>query len=167
MTDTNPVEPGDVAEFEISESEMRRYLDGKVELRELLESDAELLAKRKGRAQFFIDGGHDERAVIMLEMLEELDRTDRTATLLAVEILLKLGLSDRAEEKVHALLERDAGDPDARVARAQLDLSTGRWYDAAATLQSVIDEDPEFSKPATQRASVLAQAAHERFESSR
>lgn len=158
---------GELSRFEISDAEMQRYRDGKSELYELLEMSPELLEQLRGRTQFFLDGGHDERALIMLEMLEELDRTSSVSTLLAIDVLLRLGFSDRAEEKVAHLLARDAADPEARVAKAQLELSTGRWHDAAETLAGVIDEDPDGDKPATRRAMALAHAACERFEASR
>ncbi|MEL6547243.1 MAG: hypothetical protein AAFQ82_21645, partial [Myxococcota bacterium] len=77
--------------FEVADTEVQRYLEGKVELGELLGMGAERLEQLKGRAQFYLDGGHHERALIMLEMIEELDRTDHTAKLLAVEVLLALG----------------------------------------------------------------------------
>ncbi|MEM6730092.1 MAG: tetratricopeptide repeat protein [Myxococcota bacterium] len=166
MTDTNHNDV-DVSALEVSDAEVQSYLDGTSELRDILGMNAELVAQLKGRAQFFLDGGHDERALIMLEMLEELDRTDRVPTLLAIETLLKLGLSDRAEEKVTKLLERAPEDPDALVAKAQLELSTGRWHEAARTIKRVVDGDPNAEHEATKRALVLAHAAYERFESSR
>ncbi len=163
MTDTSE----NIGEMDVTDTEVQAYLDGSSELRDILGMNAELVEQLKGRAQFFLDGGHDERALIMLEMLEELDRTDATPTLLAIETLLKLGLSDRAQEKVETLLARTPDDPDALVARAQLELSTGRWVAAAATLERVVNRDPEAKMEATKRALILAQAAYERFEAAR
>ena len=97
---------------EITTADVERWAAGKVELKDLIGLDAAELEGLQGRAQFFLDGKHDERALIMLEMLEELDRTDPLPTLLAVEVLLRLGRSDAAEEKVEALLRRRPGDPD-------------------------------------------------------
>lgn len=153
--------------YDVTDTEVQAYLEGQAELRDILGMNGDLIEQLRGRAQFFLDEGHDERALIMLEMLEELDRRDATPTLLAIETLLKLGLSDRAQEKVEALLARTPDDPDALVARAQLELSTGRWVDAAATLQRIVDRDPEAKEGATQRALVLAHAAYARFEASR
>lgn len=157
----------ELSRFDVSDGELERYWDGTLELKDLLGLDPHVIEQLKGRAQFFVDGEHDERALLMLEMLEELDRTDPTASVLAVEILLKLGLSDRAEEKVSTWLERAPEHPDVLVAKAQLELSVGRWVDAATTLEQVISADPDSERPATQRAVVLARAAHEQFERSR
>ncbi|MEM6533428.1 MAG: tetratricopeptide repeat protein [Myxococcota bacterium] len=167
MSDVNEFPEPDISAMEVSDAEVERYLNGEVELRDLLGLDTQLLEQIKGRAQFFVDGEHSERALILLEMLEELDRNDRTASLIAIEVLLREGLSDRAQAKVEMLLTRAPEDPDVLVAKAQYELAVGRWHEAAATLERVIEADPGAEAEATQRALVLAQAAHAEFEASR
>ncbi|MEL6546553.1 MAG: hypothetical protein AAFQ82_18140, partial [Myxococcota bacterium] len=63
------------------------------------------------------------------------------------------------------LLQQSPDHPDCWVAKAQLELSTGRWHEAAASIRTVVDRDPELTQESTKRAIVLAQAAYERFES--
>ena len=89
-----------------TERDLKAYDEGTTELKDLLGLEPDYLEQLEGRAQFFIDGGHHERAVMMLEMIEELDRTQKLPTLLAIDSLLALGRSDAAEEKVRGLLER-------------------------------------------------------------
>ena len=93
-------------DHQLTDAELDAYERGEAELEDLLGLTPQYMDGLRGRAQFFIDGGHQERALMMLEMLEELDRTDVQPTLLAVEVLLKMGDSDRAEEKINELLER-------------------------------------------------------------
>lgn len=166
MTDVDEFPEPDISGMEVSDSEVDRYLAGEVELKDILGLDSQFLEQLKGRAQFFVDGEHHERALIMLEMLEELDRQDHTAALMAVELLLQQGLSDRAQAKIEDLLERAPNSADVLVAKAQYELATGRWHDAAATIATVVEADPNAEKEATKRALVLAQAAHEQFEAS-
>lgn len=148
---------------EITDHQVDAYLAGKQELVELLGVDADTLDKLRGRAQFFLDGGHRERALIMLEMLEELDRRDKLPTLLAVEVLLDLGRSDAAHEKIFGLLARDGQDPDALVALAELKLATGELAPAADLLRQVLERDPERKTPAGARAHAVAARAHARL----
>ncbi|MEK7703776.1 MAG: tetratricopeptide repeat protein [Myxococcota bacterium] len=148
---------------EITNQHVDAYVGGKIELVDLLGVDADTLDKLRGRAQFFLDGGHRERALIMLEMLEELDRRDKLPTLLAIEVLLELGRSDAARDKIDALLARDAHDPDALVALAELRLATGELVAAANLLRTVIEVDPDAKTSAGARAQAVAARAHARL----
>ena len=152
---------------ELTDKQARDYREGKVELRTLLGMTPEYVQLLRGRAQFYLDGKHHERALIMLEMLEELDRTDTLPTLLAISTLLELGRSDAAEEKVTALLTRTPNDPDALVAKAELQIAVGELAPAAATLAKVVEADPQAKTSAGKRARVVAQRAHERVEGAR
>ena len=78
----------------------------------------------------------------MLEMLEELDRTDTLPTLHAIDVLLVLGRSDAAEAKINRLLSRNRRDPMARVAQAELLIRGGQLLPAAKLLEQVVAEDP-------------------------
>jgi len=146
-----------------TDKELTAYADGTIELKDLLGLGPDFLEQLKGRAQFFIDGGHHERAVMMLEMLEELDRADSLPTLLAIDSLLAQGHSDAAEAKVRALLERDPESPDALVALAEVQIAAGEMVPAAETLVRVIDTDPEGTTDAGRRAMAVAAAAHARL----
>jgi predicted Zn-dependent protease len=136
---------------------------GKAELKDVIGLDAESLARLRGRAQWFVDGGHHERALIMLEMLEELDRNDVNATLLAIDMLLELGRSDAAERKIEALLARAPDDPAALVAKAELLIRGGKLVPAARLLEAVVARDPQ-AEPA-RRALAVAARAHARLAS--
>jgi predicted Zn-dependent protease len=140
----------------LTQAQVDAYLAGRLEMKSLLHLSADDLAKLRGRAQFFYDGHHDERALIMLEMLEELDRHDTLPTLMAIDVLLRLGRSDSAEEKIDRLLARDPTDADALVAQAELHLACGRLVPAAAILAQVIERDPDTKTAAGQRARVVA-----------
>ena len=150
---------------QITQKEVNAYLAGRAELKELLGFSPEYLQQLKGRTQFFLDGGHKERALMMLEMIEALDRKDTLATLLAVEILLQLGRSDAAEEKVNALLQRRPDDPDGLVALAQLKIAIGELVPAAQTLKKVIDQDQQAKTPAGRRARLVAARARAQLQS--
>ncbi len=152
---------------EITDAQVQEYLSGKVELVQLLGMAPDYVAKLRGRAQFFLDGGHHERALIMLGMLEELDRTDKLPTLLAIEVLLSLGRSDEAEAKVESLLARFPEDPEVVVAKAELHIAIGEMAPAAALLERIIAGDPDGQTVAGQRARAVAQRAYERIEAAR
>lgn len=149
----------------ITQKHVDAYLSGKAELKDLLGFSPEYVKKLKGRTQFFLDGGHKERALMMLEMLEELDRKDTLPTLLAIDILLQLGKSDAAEEKVNTLLTRRPDDPDALVALAELKLAIGELVPAAKALKKVVDKDPKGTTAAGKRARAVAARAHARLMS--
>ena len=149
----------------ITEQQLDAYLSGETELKDLVDLDPDYLEQIKGRAQFFVDGGHTERALIMLEMLEELDRKDPLPSLLAIDLLLGDGRSDDAEAKIDMLQERHPNSPDVAVARAQLLVQTGQLVGAAALLEGVLAADPEATTDAGQRARALAARAHDQFES--
>lgn len=151
---------------EISQQQLDDYVAGKTELKDLIGLDADHLEQLKGRAQFFLDGEHHERALIMLEMLEELDRSDTLPTLLAIDLLLGQGNSDAAEEKIETLLARDPDDADALVAKAQLLVQTGQMVPAAELLERVIAEDPDATSDAGKRAQALAARAHDLLKQS-
>ncbi len=152
---------------ELSEAQVERYLRGEVELRDLARLSPEQLLQLRKRAQMFIDGGHDERALVMLEMLEELDRNDTTATLKSIDTLLALGKSGEAMDKVQRLLAAAPGSYDGRLARAKVELATGQWALAATTLQQLVEEDPDAQTESGKRAHALARQAHGLFEASR
>jgi Flp pilus assembly protein TadD len=143
----------------ITQKQLDAYAAGEVELKELLAISPEYLAQLKGRAQFFLDGGHRQRALMMLEMLEELDRTDPLPTLLAIEVLLQLGQSDTAEQKIHRLLALRPNDPQALVALAELKLAIGEMVPAADLLKKVIETDAQAKTPAGARARAVAARA--------
>ena len=148
----------------ITTQQVQDWAAGKVEIKDLIGlAPAEIEALR-GRAQFFFDGQHDERALIMLEMLEELDRTDPAPSLLAVEVLLRQGRSDAAEEKITALLQRRPDDPEVLVAQAELLIQTGQLVPAAAILERVLAQDPNATTPAAQRARAVASRASALFD---
>ena len=153
MTETRPFDDSDLKAFE----------DGEVELRELLGLDPDYLDQLRGRAQWYLDGGHDDRALIMLEMLEALDRKDKLPALHAVDVLLRLGRSTEARAKVEALLERDPDDADALVALAEVRIAAGELAPAAELLERVVRNDPDGRTLAGARARVVASRAHERI----
>jgi len=148
----------------INDKQLDAYVAGKTELKDLIGLSSTDLEQLKGRAQFFLDGSHKERALIMLEMLEELDRTDSAPSLLAIELLLEQGNSDAAEEKIEALLARDPSDTDALVAKAQLLVGIGQMVPAAELLERVVAKDPDAGSDAGKRAVALAAHAHDLFE---
>ncbi|HSI05009.1 MAG TPA: tetratricopeptide repeat protein [Myxococcota bacterium] len=152
---------------ELSEGHIEKYLRGEVELRELARLSAEQVQQLRKRAQMFIDGGHDERALVMLEMLEELDRKDTTAAIKAIDTLLALGKSGEAMTKVQRLLALEPKSYDGRLARAKVEIATGQWALAATTLQQLVKEDPTAQTEAGKRAHALARQAHGLFEASR
>ncbi len=123
---------------EFDPTRLEAYDRGEVELKDLIGLDEETMERLRGRAQFFLDGDHTERALIMLEMLEALDRRDPRPALLAADLLLSEGRSDAAEEKIEARLARDPHDAAARFARAALLAQTGRLVPAAALLESIL-----------------------------
>ncbi len=86
----------------ITTHDLERYLGGRVNLQSLLGLGAHELEPLRGRAQFYIDGGHHERALIMLEMLEALDESDDLVKLHLGTVLLALGRSREAQERVEA-----------------------------------------------------------------
>ncbi len=149
---------------QINQQQLDDYVAGKTELRDLIGLGAEELDKLKGRAQFFLDGEHHDRALIMLEMLEELDRNDTLPTLLAIDLLLAQGKSDAAEEKIETLIGRDPNNSDALVAKAELLIQSGQMVPAAELLERVVGKDPDAASDAGKRAQALAARAHEMFE---
>lgn len=152
---------------EVTERQTAAYLNGEVELKDLLGLSPEYVADLRGRAQFFLDGGHDERALIMLELLEDLDRTDMVPTLLAVDVLLRLGRSDAAQAKADALSACAPQCDDAQVACAKVKLAIGEWARAAQLLKGVLARDPQARTSAGRSARALANEAYARFEASR
>ena len=84
---------------------------------------------------------------------------------MAVELLLKDGRSDAAQEKIEAILERQPSNADALVAKAQLRIATGDLVEAATILEGVINNDPDAETDAGKRAQVVAAEAHARFDS--
>lgn len=145
---------------EITPEQVNDYATGKVELKELVGITTEYWQLLLGRTQFFLDGEHTERALIMLEMLEELDRKDPLPTLIAVELLLKEGRSDAAEEKIELLRARFGESPEVRVAQAELLVQVGQMVPAAEILEGVLNEDPEATTDAGKRARALVHRAH-------
>jgi predicted Zn-dependent protease len=137
--------------------QMEEWENGKVELAELIGLDAPTMRNLRGRAQLFLDGGHHERALIMLEMLEALDRKDPLPKLLAIGVLLELGRSDEAEQKLDEL---DPKEPATQVARAELLVASGQLAPAAKLLQQVVDRHP--STEHARRALAVAKRAHDR-----
>lgn len=152
---------------DLTDKDIEKYLRGEVEMRELAQLSPEQLLQLKKRTQFFLDGNHDERALVMLEMLEELDRKDTTATIKSVDVLLGLGRSGEAMEKVSRLLAADPKHYEGRLARAKVEIAMGQWALAATTLQQLIKEDPKASTDSAKRAHALARQAHAMFEASR
>jgi tetratricopeptide (TPR) repeat protein len=150
-----------------SDAQLKHYLAGKIELASILEMTPQQMEQLRGRAQFFVDGEHDERAIIMLEMLEELDRTDIRPTLVAIDVLLRMGQSDAAKAKVDMLFARDAKSLDALTARAKVELAMGDWGKAAATLKELAAKDPNAKTDAGKRGRAIAAKAHATFEASR
>ena len=145
---------------EITQQHLDQYAAGKAELKDLVGMSAEEVEHLRGRAQLFLDGGHDERALIMLEMLEELDRSDPLPSLLAVGLLLKRGESDAAEEKLAALEGRHPKHPEVQIAKAELLIQTGQMVPAARLLKAVIDQDPQAKTDAGKRAQAVVARAN-------
>lgn len=152
---------------ELTEAQIDKYFRGEVELHELARLSPEELLQLRRRAQHFLDGGNDERALVMLEMLEELDRNDVAATVKAIDVLLGLGKSGEAMKKVQRLLAVEPKSYEGRLARARVELATGAWGLAAATLDELVREDPQASTDSGKRAHALAKQAHALFEASR
>lgn len=150
-----------------TDTQLKHYLAGTMELASILEMTPQQMEQLRGRAQFFVDGEHDERAVIMLEMLEELDRTDTRPTQVVIDVLLRMGQSDAAKAKVDRLLARDPKSLDALTARAKVELAMGDWVKAAATLKDVAAKDPTAKTDAGKRGRALAAKAYATFEESR
>ena len=149
-----------------SGKDLEAYAANEMELKDLLGMEAAYIEVLKGRAQLFVEGGRTERALIMLEMLEALDRRDVTPSLVAAELLIKEGRSDAAEAKIESILARMPEHPDALVAKAELKIAIGELAPAAAILKKVIDGDPQASTAAGKRALAVAVQAHHRLGSS-
>lgn len=147
------------------ENDIHAWTKHVAELKDLLGLEPECLEQLRGRAQFFVDEGHLERALMMLEMLGELDRTDSLVTLLTIDTLLALGRSNEAEARVRSLLERNPEEASAIVALAEVQIAGGELAEAAQTLARVIDADPEGMTEAGQRARAVAALAHARVTS--
>lgn len=141
------------------------YVEGKAELKDLLDVAPETMEALKGRAQFLMDGGQDERALIVIEMIEELDRSDPMPHLLAATLLLRAGRSDAAQKKIERVLERHPDHPDALVSMAELRIATGNLVEASKLLEKVNGQDPHALTDAGKRARSLAAAAHEQLAS--
>ncbi len=150
---------------DVTQQQVDAYLNGKAELHQILELAPGYVEQLKGRTQLFLDGGHTERALIMLDMLEELDRTDPTPSLVAAKLLLDDGRSDAAQEKIERVLKRDPKNPDGLVALAELEIATADLVGAAEILACVIDKDPDGKTDAGKRALAVAAEAHARYES--
>lgn len=150
-----------------SKSDVDAYLAGSKELHSIIGFTPEQMEQFRGRAQFFIDGEHDERALIMLEMLEELDRKDARPTLAAIDVLLRMGQSDAAKEKVAGLEARDGKGVDVLAGRAALQVGMGEWAQAAATLNELAKRDPDAKTDAGKRGRALAARAYAIFEANR
>ena len=147
----------------IQTSDLEAYCAGTKELVEVLGVEPGYVEKLKGRTQLFLDTGNFERALIMLEMLEALDRRDPLPALLAVDVLLRLGWSDRAETKINARLQANPQDLSFLVAKAELLIAIGELHTAARTLQRVVDADPEQQTAPGKRARAVAAHAHALF----
>ncbi len=147
-----------------STQELQAYENGTMELKQLLGFGDDYLQALKGRAQFFVDGGHRERALIMLEMLCALDRTDFTPALLAAELYLEEGASDSAEAHIEAVLARMPDCAEALVAQAELQLRSGELTSAAALLRRVLATDSHGQTSAGKRALAVAAQAHARLQ---
>ena len=158
--DTKQIDPKVAAQVDA-------YLAGKQELHAIMGLSPEQMEQFRGRAQFFIDGEHDERALIMLEMLEELDRTDARPTLAAIDVLLRMGQSDAAREKVAGLEARDPKGVNALAGRAAVQVALGEWAQAAATLAELAKRDPDAKTDAGKRGRALAAKAYATFEANR
>jgi predicted Zn-dependent protease len=141
-------------------NELGQYLEGRCELKEILGLSSEYLEQLRGRAQLFLDGGQDERALMMLGMLEELDRRDPLPSLLAAEVLLRQGRSDAALVAVEKVLTRDPQCAEALVTLAEIHLAAGEMVPAAATLSRVLANDPGGATAAGQRALTVAARGH-------
>lgn len=152
---------------ELPDAVVQKYLRGEVEVRDLAKLTPQAITQLKRRTQMFLDGGHDERALVMLEMLEELDRKDAMVVLAAVDVLVRLGRSGDAAAKVERLLAVAPKSYEGRVAKARVEVATGAWPAAAATLASLLKEDPRAATEAGKRAHALAREAHALFEASR
>ncbi|MBI3178472.1 MAG: tetratricopeptide repeat protein [Deltaproteobacteria bacterium] len=139
------------------------YESGKRELKDLLGVDAAALADLRGRAQFFLDKGSRERALIMLEMLEALDRTDPASAILAAEQLIALGRSGAAQEKIERVLARAPDHADALVALAQAKIAAGELAPAAELIKRVLARDPDGRTPAGRRALAVTAQAKAKF----
>lgn len=127
----------------------------KLDLRTLVNADEALLQRLRGRAQFFLDGGHHERALIMLDMLDSLEPGNIDVDLWTIDVLLKLGRSDAADEKLQSLLAAQPDNPDLRVSQAELWLQTGEPGRAAALLRELVsnlDADGQHESLACRRA---------------
>ncbi len=137
----------------------KAYEGGNQELKDLLGVDKAALAELRGRTQFFLDHGSRERALIMLEMLEALDRTDPVPAILAAEQLIALGRSGAAQDKLERVLARAPDHADALVALAQAKIAAGELLPAAEILKRVLTRDAEGRTPAGRRALAVVNEA--------
>jgi predicted Zn-dependent protease len=130
---------------------LQRYLDGQATLKDALGISTEYLSQLRGRAQYYVDAGQWERALIMLDMVAALDRSDSAAELLAAEVELRMGRSFAAESRIRAVLESQPDSVDAHLASAAVYMARANLTDARACVgrasehgraQGQADEDP-------------------------
>jgi predicted Zn-dependent protease len=140
----------------ITTQDLERYTAGRISLQALLGLGEHELEPLRGRAQFYIDGGHHERALIILEMLEALDEADDLVKLHLAAVLLALGRSQEAQERVEAILARHPDHADAKVSLAEIRLAAGDLVGAAALVQDVVARDPDGGTAAARRARGVA-----------
>ncbi len=147
----------------ITTQNLERYLAGRVSLQSVLGLGEHDLEPLRGRAQFYIEGGHHERALIVLEMLEALDESDDLVKLHVAAVLLALGRSSEAQDRVETVLARRPDHADAKVSLAEIRLATGDLVGAAALLREVVARDPSGTSAAARRASAVAARGDELF----
>jgi tetratricopeptide (TPR) repeat protein len=117
-------------------------------LRRLSELDPSDFKVKGMLADLYTRQGDQEKAAgeyiaIADELLEEARRatpTDREVSLKLAESYLGSRRAADARKVLEALLQRDAGDEDARLQLGQVYLADGRFDDAFASLQPVVDK---------------------------
>lgn len=139
------------------------YLSGQLELREVMGLPDALMDQFYARAQFFVSGGHWERALIMLERLEELDRKDLRPVLAAADVLVELGRSFEAEARLLRVLAAEPDHLDALACMVRVHLARADVHGAADMLRRIQSIDPQYVSPAARRALVAASAARAFF----
>lgn len=142
-----------------TDADVDRYFSGEAELKDLLGLDPGYLESVRQRAQYFIEAEAWERALLLLELLEAVDRTDQKPALLASQALLELGRHDEARLKLLPLLDYPAVQVDALVLLARLHLRRAQLAEAAVLLKQACALDPEFRTDAGRRALDLIREA--------
>jgi predicted Zn-dependent protease len=140
--------------------QLDRYLEGTLELDEILGLSAADVATLRARAQQHLDGRRHERALVALELLAALDRHDPLPALHAVDLLLGLGRSSAAAARARQLHEREPLALHGLVAVAETDLAAGEVRPAAEKLARAVARDPEGRTRAGARARAIAARAH-------